>query len=203
MDFLLNPNMAYVLLVMGLTLGWLAIVTPGTGLLELGAVFLLVLAGYSTYHLGFNLWALLVLLLSVVPFIYAIRKPKRELFLIISMVGIMAGSLYIFPSQGWLPAVNPFVGIFVSLLSSFAIWFVAKKALEAFSMPPAYNLEKLIGKIGSAKTAIHENGTIQVSGELWSARSKRQIPAGHNVRVVAREGFILDVEPVIDQGKNQ
>jgi len=67
MDFLLNPNVAYVMLVIGFLLTMLAIVTPGTGMLEVGALFLLALVAYIAYQVGFNPWSLIVLILSLVP----------------------------------------------------------------------------------------------------------------------------------------
>ena len=81
MDFLLEPNIAYLILLGGVLLGLMAIVTPGTGLFEVGAFFCLALAGYAIYNLSFNWWALVILVLSIVPFVYAIQKPKRELYL--------------------------------------------------------------------------------------------------------------------------
>ena len=52
----------------------------------------------------------------------------------------------------------------------------------------------LVGQVGEAKTRIHEEGSVQVAGELWSAGSKSPIPAGRQVKVTARDGFILEVE---------
>ena len=73
MDFLLDPNIAYLFLLAGVLLGLMAMVTPGTGIFEVGAFFCLALAGYAVYNLSFNLWALIVLILSIVPFVYAMR----------------------------------------------------------------------------------------------------------------------------------
>ena len=86
MDFLLEPNIAYLILLGGVLLALLAIVTPGTGLFEVGAFFCLLLAGYAVYNLSFNWWALIILVLSIVPFIYAIQKPKREVYLGVSIL---------------------------------------------------------------------------------------------------------------------
>ena len=47
MSFLFDPNVAYLLLVGGFLLAILALFAPGTGLLELGAMAMLVLAGFS------------------------------------------------------------------------------------------------------------------------------------------------------------
>ncbi|HAX70081.1 MAG TPA: hypothetical protein DCY14_10765, partial [Anaerolineae bacterium] len=86
MDFLLDPNVAYLILLGGILLGLMAIVTPGTGLFEVGAFFCLVLAGYAVYNLSFNGWALLLIVISLIPFVYASQRPKRELFLGISIL---------------------------------------------------------------------------------------------------------------------
>jgi len=194
MDILLNPNIAYILLVLGSVLLLMAIVTPGTHFLEGGALIMLVLAGYEIYHLGFNLWAMIVLVLSLVPFVYAIQKPKRELILAFSLLGVIIGSVYLFPSSGWLPAVNPVVAVVVSALTAGFLWLVVRKSIQAHHARPLQDLSTLIGKTGEAKTPVRESGSVQVAGELWSARSEKSIPAGSRVRVVSREGFVLVVE---------
>lgn len=195
MDYLLNPNIAYLLLVFGFALALLALVAPGTGVLEVAAFFLLALAGFIIYRIGFNSWALIILVLALVPFIYAIRKPKREWALGISLLAVIVGSLYIFPSEGLLPAVNPILAISLSLLTVGFFWFIIVKAIKAHHARPLQDLKALIGQIGETKTRIHESGSVQVAGELWSARSHKPIPAGQYVRVINRDGFILEVEP--------
>jgi membrane-bound serine protease (ClpP class) len=112
MDFLLDPNIAYLFLLAGVLLGLMAVITPGTGILEIGALFCLALAGYAVYNLSFNLWALIVLVLSIIPFVYAIQKPKRERFLALSILGLVVGSIFLFANDGWQPAVNPLVAAF-------------------------------------------------------------------------------------------
>ncbi len=195
MEILLDPNIAYILLVLGSILLLMAIVTPGTHLMEGGAILFLALAGYAIYNLGFNVWALIVLVLSLVPFIYSIQKPKRELILALSLVGVIIGSVYLFPSSGFLPAVNPFLALVVSILSGGLLFLAVRKGMQAHHARPLQDLSALIGKIGQAKTRVEDDGSVQVAGELWSARSDKPIPAGSRVRVVSREGFILLVVP--------
>jgi len=195
MEFLLDPNVAYVLLVLGSVALLIAIASPGTGALEAAALFLLALAGYAVYSLGFNLWALIVLVLSVAPFVYAMRKPKRELFLALSLLGLVVGSTYLFPGKGFVPAVNPFLAVILSALAVAFLWLVTRKAIQAHALRPRQSLEGLVGQMGEAKTRIHEEGTVQVASELWSARSEKAVPAGSRVRVVGREGFTLIVTP--------
>ena len=60
--------------------------------------------------------------------------------------------------------------------------------------PPLPTSAWLVGKIGEARTNIEEEESVQVEGELWSARSEKTIPAGSSVRVLRRDGFVLIVE---------
>ena len=196
MDFLLDPNIAYLFLMGGVLLALMAIVTPGTGMLELGAFFCLVVAGYAVYSMSINLWALIVLVLSIIPFVYAIRKPKRELYLGISILGLVIGSVFLFATEGWKPAVNPVVALISSLLFAGFVWIAITKTMQAAHALPSHNLSTLVGQTGEAKTRIHTEGSAQVAGELWSARSEKSIPEGSAVKVLAREGFILLVEKV-------
>ncbi|MCE9644813.1 MAG: hypothetical protein K8S20_02345 [Chloroflexi bacterium] len=194
MDFLLEPNIAYLILLAGIFLTLMAIVTPGTGMLEVGAFFCLVLAGYAVYSLSFNWWALIILLLSVIPFVYAIQKPKREKYLALSIILLVIGSVFLFAVDGWKPAVNPVIALVASGLLAVFLWVVVRKTVQAAGMRPTHNLEGLIGGAGEARTDVGEEGSVQVGGELWSARSDAPIPAGSKIRVVRREGFILVVE---------
>ena len=194
MDFLLDPNIAYLFLLAGVLLGLMAIITPGTGMFEIGAFFCLALAGYAVYNLSFNLWALIVLILSIIPFVYAIQKPKREWFLALSILGLVVGSVFLFATDGWQPAVSPLLALVTSVLFAGFLWIAIQKTLQASHAIPSHDLSALVGQIGEAKTRVHTDGTVQVDGELWSARSEKSIPNGSPIKVVAREGFVLIVE---------
>ncbi len=194
MDFLLNPNVAYLLLVVGILLTLLAIITPGTGMLEVGAAFCLILAGYAVYNLSFSWWALILLVLSVIPFVLAVRRKRREIFLALSIALLIAGSVFLFQDDKGGPAVNPWLAAVTSILVGGFLWFVTQKTLQAIQAKPSHDLEKLIGQVGEAKTKIHEEGSVQVAGELWSACSDSPIPSGSQIRVTERFGFVLKVE---------
>jgi membrane-bound serine protease (ClpP class) len=193
MDFLLDPNIAYLILLGAVLLTAMALASPGTGLLEVAAFFCIALAGYAIYHLSFNWWALALLILGIVPFVYAVRKPKRELFLALAILLFIGGSVFMFPRAEAQPVVNPVVAIVGSSSLAVFLWFAARKAAEAMSMRPSHDLKDLIGQTGEARTSINAEGSVQVNGELWSARSEEPIPAGSSIRVVRREGFILVV----------
>jgi membrane-bound serine protease (ClpP class) len=199
MDFLLNPNVAYLFLLGGVLLAMLALASPGTGLLEIGAFFCIVLAGYAIYNLSVNWWAIVLVVLSIIPFIYAIQKPKRELFLVLSILLVVVGSVFLFSRDGWLPVVNPIVAVGASALTAGFMWFAVAKSIQASSRRPDHDLAVLVGQVGEARTKVRDEGSVQVAGELWSARSAESIPAGSQIRVVSREGFVLVVEKVQSQ----
>jgi len=194
MDFLLDPNIAYLILLGGVLLAMLALAAPGTGFFEIGAFFCIALAGYAIYNLSFNWWALILLALSIVPFIYAIQKPKRELYLGLSILLLVIGSVFIFPRTEEGAIVNPIVAIVASGLVAGFLWIAVRKSVEAASVRPSHDLEGLVGQIGEARTKVDADGSVQVAGELWSARSEKPIAAGNSIRVVKREGFVLIVE---------
>jgi len=194
MDFLLNPNIAYLFLLGAVLLAMMSLATPGTGFFEIGALFCTAFAGYAIYNLSINGWALLVLALSMIPYTYAIQKPKRELFFGLAILLLVGGSVFIFPSTNSQPAVNPVVATMATILVSGFLWISVRKYIEAAHKRPSHDLEGLVGKVGEARTKVHYDGSVYVSGELWSAKSNSTIPSGSQVRVVRREGFVLVVE---------
>jgi membrane-bound serine protease (ClpP class) len=201
MNLLLDPNVAYVLLVSGLLVAVLALFAPGTGLLEIGALFMLVLAGYGIYNLEINLWALIVLVVGVFPFLLALRKSRQWVFLLISMAALVIGSIFVFRGTPTGPAVNPFLAVVVSILSIGLMWWIGRKGLEAINAPVVHTLERLPGEIGEAHTVIEREGSVYIEGEEWSARSSQRIPVGAHVRVISRDGLTLTVEQVSDEQK--
>jgi len=194
---LLDPNIAYLLLVGGVLLTLFAVVTPGTGFLEIGALFLVAVAGYAIYNLPTHVWALVLLVVSIIPFGMALRSTaRRGLYLGSSIFGVVIGSAYLFRGEGLAPAVNPVLVIIVSLLMGGFLWLAITKTLAALETRPSHDLTALTGRVGEAKTNIHEEGSAQISGELWSVQSTKPIKTGKRVRVINRSGFILEVEEV-------
>lgn len=198
-NFLLDPNIAYLVLVATGLLLFHAIIIPGTGMIELTTVFFLIFTAYQVYYLPFNLWALFLLLLGLLPFVIAIRKKQGSawIYLACAIFFFEAGSIFLYPGENWwLPAVNPLLAIVVTLLTSTYLWIIMHKSIEAWKAPPIQNLENVIGKTGEARTHIHTEGTVYVSGELWSAKSDEPIEVGTTVKVLSREGIIVRVTPL-------
>lgn len=194
-DLLLDPNIAYILLVSGSMLLILAALNPGSGILELGAIFLLILAGWGIYNLSINVWALVLLLIGIIAFFLAVRPPGRRPLLGVAILALVIGSSFLFQGEGWQPAVNPWLALVLSTISAGSFWIIATKVFAAAKAQPTHDLNRLIGEIGEAKTDVYYEGTVQVAGELWTARSETLIQNGSRIQVIGRDGLILLVEP--------
>lgn len=199
LDFLLNPNIAYLGLVLAFLLTIMALLVPGTGLIEVFAFFAIAYSIFAVASIPVNPIALLVLLVGVIPFVFALRRSGNRIYLIFSIIALILGSSYLFVGQGWQPAVNPILAMIVSVLTAGFIWFMSLKLLAAEKIPPAHNPDQLIGETGEATTKIHDEGTIQIKSELWSARSEASIPVGAHVKVTGRDGFTLIVEQLSEE----
>lgn len=199
MELLNNPDVIYVLLAGGLVFLVLELAAPGTGYLEVITLFVLGTAGWAVVAYGFpiNLWALLLLIIGAILFLFAVRSQRSLLLLGTSCTAVVLGSVFLFQGdQPLQPAISPWLAITVSVLSAGLFWIVGRKAAEAISAKPTHDLESLIGTIGIAKSPIYREGSIQAKGELWSAVSREPIQEGRRVRVTGRDGFTLQVEPL-------
>jgi len=196
MNLFLDPNVAYLVLVVGFVLGVLALLTPGTGILEIGTLLAMFLAGYSIYNLPINTWALILLIVGVVPFLLALRKFKQWYWLIPAILSLIVGSIFLFKLDSGALAINPFFASLVSILAAVFLWFVGRKTIDAMKARPTQDLSRLIGMVGEARTDIAMDGTVYVGGEDWSARSEKKIRSGAQIKVIKREGLVLLVEPV-------
>jgi membrane-bound serine protease (ClpP class) len=191
-EFLLNPNFAYLLIVAGFLLTVFAVITPGTGIFELGALFILLFVGWQIYNIPINLWALILLGLGIVPFILALRRQREALNLGLTALAFVIGSAFIFRSDDWWrPVVHPVLAVVVSILAGGFFWLMTTKVLEARAKDVAHDLEGLIGAIGEARTAVHAEGSVD-----------KPIKVGARVKVLSREGFSLHVEKTKEESKS-
>lgn len=193
MDTLLNPNLYFVLLVGGLIFSVLAILTPGTGIIEIGGIFALFFAGYGILTTPTNLWAL-IFLVPFFPLIFVYRKTKSVIALILAIIGLNVGAYTLFKAEPKGFSVSPILGITMAIVDSLIIWFVVKKVIEAIDQSPSYDPQRIIGDIGEARTNVYKEGTVYVGGEEWTAMSDQLISKGSKIKVIDKEGLTLIVE---------
>jgi len=189
-------NLLYLLLVAGLWLAALAIVSPGTGTLEVLAFFALAGAGLGTLVLPPNGWAVIVLVLGAVFLVLSLKMKRVEIWLGLSAVAFCLGSVFLFRLEEGGAAVHPLLAIVVSLMTLGYFWLAIRNAILAHQAGPTIDPALVINQIGEVRTAIDPTGSVYVAGELWTARADAPIAPGASVRVRDRDGLILTVEPI-------
>jgi membrane-bound serine protease (ClpP class) len=196
LDTPIFSNLLYLLLVAGLWLAALAIVSPGTGTLEVLAFFALAGAGLGTLVLPPNGWAVIVLVLGAVFLVLSLKMKRVEIWLGLSAVAFCLGSVFLFRLEEGGAAVHPLLAIVVSLMTLGYFWLAIRNAILAHQVGPTMDPALVLDQIGEVRTAIDPTGSVYVAGELWTARADAPIAIGASVRVRDREGLILTVEPI-------
>lgn len=196
-DTYVLANLLYLMIVAGIWLAALALVTPGTGVIELLAVAALAGGGAGLLLLPANGWAFGALVVGALMFGVALTGRRPTAWLLGSAVALSAGSVFLFRVEpGGGPAVHPLLAGLTTVGTLGFFWLVIRKAAEAQRIGPVFNPAAVLGQVGEARTALNPTGAVYVGGELWSARSAMPVVAGDRVRVIKVDGLILDVVPV-------
>jgi membrane protein implicated in regulation of membrane protease activity len=88
--------------------------------------------------------------------------------------------------------------VIVPVLIVIVVWgaYVYRMNVKVLGMPA--RIMSIEGMEGKALTDISDTGKIKVRGEIWNAQTSNLIRKGEKVRVLRREGIVLEVEPVED-----
>jgi membrane-bound serine protease (ClpP class) len=195
LDSPLIPNLLYLALVVGTWLAALALLNPGTGIIEVLAALTLGVAGVGMIFFPIHLWALALLLVGSVLFGLSVWRFRRGLWLALSVIALTLGSAFLYAAPDGGPAVNLVLALVVAGMSVGIFWLLARSVLKAHQVVPNLDPDRLIGQVGEARSAIDPVGSAYVGGELWTAKAESTIAEGSQVRVVGREGLLLLVEP--------
>jgi len=192
----LFPDLVFLVLLAGVWLAALSVVAPGTGVLELAALAALILAGFGLLQLEVNAWALAVLLAGAVFFGLSVWRRGQALWLALAAITLSLGSSFLFRGNDGGPGVHLLLTLAAVLGTLGYFWVAVRKALLAARARPNIDPTAVLGLVGQARTDLDPTGSVQVGGELWTARSDVLIPAGAAVRVVGKDGLILTVEAI-------
>jgi len=193
-----DPNVAYVLLLLGVYGLVFELANPGTVLPgTLGAVSL-VLALYAFALLPVN-WAGLALIgLGLGLMIAEAFTPSFGALGLGGIVTFVIGSVILIDSEAPGGAVSlPLIAGF-AVTSAVLLALVAGLAVRAHRRPVVTGGEQLIGARGTAVAGFPGAGTVHLHGEVWGARCPQPLAPGAAIRVLARDGLTLVVEPLSD-----
>lgn len=195
-SFIADPNVAYVLLILGLMSLVFAVSVPGTGLAEVAAGLCLIFALVGLSQLPVNLAGILLIMLGLGLFI-ADLKLQSGLVAIGGALALGIGSLFLFRPDARAVAVSWWL-IAISTLGTGALFSLGlNRALRAMRLPPKMSEARLIGTQGVIRTPLAEanrlTGTAQVGSELWTVQADQPLPEGAQVVVERSDGLVLKV----------
>jgi membrane-bound serine protease (ClpP class) len=191
-----NPNVAYVLMMLGMLGLFFELSNPGVILPGVIGGISLILALFAFQTLPVNYAGVLLILLALILFIADIKVVSHGILTLGGIISMILGSLLMFePSEPYLRVSWSVILVTVLATAVFFV-FAMTKALRAHRRRPATGWEGLIGQEGRAESGIAPEGKVFVCGEYWDAWSDEPIIAGTKVMVEAVEGMRLKVKGI-------
>jgi len=191
-----NPNLAYILLMIGLAGIYFELAHPGAIFPGVIGCICLVLAFFALQTLPVNYAGILLIALAILFFIMEMKLTSYGLLSVAGTVSLLLGSLMLF--EGEAPESRLAWHVLLPTLLVISAFFTAVAFLvfRAQVSKPTTGSAGLVGEIGFVKKALEPEGKVFVHGELWNAVSRTPLKEGVRVRVVSVAGLMLDVEPV-------
>ena len=196
LDIIASPNVAYVLMILGLVGLYFELSNPGLILPGVVGSISLVLALYAMQTLPINYAGLLLIILGVVLLIAEVNVMSYGLLAMSGAISIFLGSIMLIDSDD--PAMQisrmilyPTLGM--TFLFSIGSIYLAKKSHQ---LRTTTGMEGLLGEIGVVKETLNPEGRVLVHGEVWSAESDTVISVGEKVSVEVVKGLKIQVRKV-------
>ncbi len=196
LDIIASPNVAYVLMILGLVGLYFELSNPGLILPGVVGSISLILALYAMQTLPINYAGLLLIILGVVLLIAEVNVMSYGLLAMSGAISIFLGSIMLIDSDD--PAMQiskmilyPTLGM--TFLFSIGSIYLAKKAHQLVTTT---GMEGLLGEIGVVKETLNPEGRVLIHGEMWKAESDTVISVGEKVSVEVVKGLKIQVRKV-------
>ncbi len=192
-----NPNIAYILLMLGLAGIYFELSHPGAILPGVVGALCLILAFYAMHLLPVNYAGLILIFLAGLFFFLEIKITSYGLLALAGFISLVLGSLMLFERNP--EGLKISYQVLIPVLTSMALFLagVTYLAVKAVRQKPTTGPEGLIGERGRTISAVGpQGGQVFVHGEIWQAKSTEEIPPGEEVIVMKIKGFTLEVMPV-------
>ena len=199
LDLISNPNVAYILMMLGMVGLYFELSNPGLVLPGVIGAISLILALYAMQTLPINYAGLLLIVFGVILFIAEISIMSYGLLSVSGVISIFLGSTMLIDSED--PALQisrailyPTLGLTVVLSLGIIVFATRTRSLKRLG-----GAEGMLGETGLVKETLNPAGRVQVHGELWEAECEGEITEGQMVRVDSVDGLKIKVTQV-DRG---
>ncbi|MDX1389228.1 MAG: nodulation protein NfeD [Acidobacteriota bacterium] len=194
-EFLADPIVAYVLLMLGMLGIYIEMSNPGLVFPAVVGALCLILGAFAMQFLPVSTIGALLIVLAIVMFILEIKVTSFGMLTVGGGLCLVIGSLMLF--DGPIPALRlppslviPIAVVFVGVVAVAMRFVIAAQRARV-----ATGVEGLVGEVGT----VTRDGMVFVHGELWEATTQNgPLPVGTRVRVLKAEGLRLTVERVAD-----
>lgn len=195
-----NPNVAYLLLMIGIYGLILEFYNPGMGVPGVTGVICLLLGAYALQMLPVNYAGLALILVGVSLMVAEVFTPSVGVLGVGGVVSFIAGSIILFDSD--LPGYRVSIPIIAAVAAASAAVFILGlgAAMRARRLKVTTGREAMIGATAVALEDFAQRGNVRAFSEIWTAESSRPVRKGDKLRVTAVEGLVLTVEA--DAGAN-
>jgi len=194
---LADPNLAYILLMVGIWGIILEFFHPGVMLPGIAGGICLILALFALQVLPFNFAGLLLIILAIVLFILEVNIPSYGMLTIGGIIALTLGSfMLIDPSALYISISWRYIIPMVAITASLFV-FIISYAIRAQFKKPVTGPEGMVGEVGVAKSSLNPNGKVQIHGEIWNAAiqsGEEMVKKGEKVEVIRVEGMTLTVK---------
>ena len=193
-----NPNIAYILMLLGIYGLFFELANPGYVLPGVIGGISLLLALYALQVLPVNYAGLGLMFLGLALIVGELFMPSFGILGIGGVISFVMGSILLFDRESGNLAVSMPLIVAVSALSAGFFLIVIRSLYAARLRPVVTGAEELIGATGQVIADFSGDGNIHIHGEQWHVRSDTPMRSGDSARVISRDGLILTVEPVAE-----
>lgn len=193
----LSPAVAYWFLLLGLSIAAFEFYAAGVGVAAGVSVLAIFLSGYGLATLPVNWWALGLGVLGLGFYLFDFQRVQLRLASVLGTVAMVVGARYFVHEPPQLSMAWWSAAVIVLSIALFFLFAMTTVVRARFSTP-TIGREHLVGKRGTAETAVAPEGVVVVDGARWKANSRRAsgIDAGDEVVIAAVEGIVLEVDPI-------
>ena len=199
LDTFSDPNIAYILMLLGIYGLLFELYNPGAVLPGVVGGISLILAFYSMHTLPVNFAGLGLILFGILLLIVDIKAVSHGVLSVGGVIALVLGSMMLIRSDSALEFVQISWSVILTsaALSLLFFMFVVGYGLRALKSKPPTGREGLIGEIGESLTTLHPEGHVRVHGEIWNAiADSGPITKDARIRVVSVENLTLHIEEV-------
>jgi membrane-bound serine protease (ClpP class) len=191
-----NPNIAYILLLIGLAGLYFEFANPGVILPGVIGGISLILSFFAMQPLPVNFAGVLLILLGLILFFAEIKVISHGILTIGGIISMTIGSLLLFNSPE--PALRVSWDVMITSLVVISLFFIAiiLLVLKAQLRKRQMGMDGMIGRVGEALTDIHDAGKVLIKGEYWNASSEIIVQKGKRIKVIEVNGIKVKVEEI-------